>query len=329
MNKKELAEFQAHSNMITEQYLDGQQYDRLRLINETRLFLAQSAETMLEAGRRLIVMKEHEPHGEFINIIEQQLGMGSAIARRMMQAAAKFMNPKLANNQQVIALGKTKLYELIAEDDDELAELAEGGTVAGLTLDDIDCMSTRELRKALREARDTATAKEELLANKDKKINDLTAAKRRLAKQPPDEIYIEMCKEGSQVTISAEKELRCDVWNALTQIREYGNLNSIPVESWINGQLSQLEDVIAEIRDSLVIYREEYTGQEVENANDHEDEPFFTGMGPAGPTYAESVTDRKAMVNLFSEEECNAALAIDGLQKSVITAIEKRLTELA
>lgn len=65
----------------------------------------------------------------------------------MMQASTKYLSPALKPNVPTLAhLGKAKLFELMTEDDEELAELADGGTVAGLTLDDVDRMSVRELR---------------------------------------------------------------------------------------------------------------------------------------------------------------------------------------
>lgn len=61
----------------------------------------------------------------------------------------------------------------MTEDDENLAELADGGTVAGLTLDDVDRMSVRELRQALREARETNAAQQRVLADKNEKIDSL------------------------------------------------------------------------------------------------------------------------------------------------------------
>lgn len=53
-------------------------------------------------------------------------------------------------------------------DNEELDELADGGTVVNLTLDDVDRMSVRELRQALREARETNAAQQRVLADKTK-----------------------------------------------------------------------------------------------------------------------------------------------------------------
>ncbi len=49
-----------------------------------------------------------------------------------------------------MGLGKSKLLELLVEEDVTLVGLAEGEEVDGMTLDDVDRMTVRELRIALR-----------------------------------------------------------------------------------------------------------------------------------------------------------------------------------
>ncbi|HAU2961030.1 TPA: DUF3102 domain-containing protein [Salmonella enterica subsp. diarizonae] len=167
-----------HRMAIMEQLGDGLPYDYERLVEETRFFLSQSAESMLEAGKRLLIIKESEPHGKLMQTVEERLGMNYNTAGKMMQAAAKYLDPKLISNSSTFTnLGKAKLFELMTEDDEELAELAEGGTVAGLTLDDIDRMSVRELRKALRESKEDLAASRQLNAEKSREINELKETK--------------------------------------------------------------------------------------------------------------------------------------------------------
>ena len=40
--------------------------------------------------KRLVILKENEPHGDFTNILENDLGLAPQVARRMMQASVKF-----------------------------------------------------------------------------------------------------------------------------------------------------------------------------------------------------------------------------------------------
>jgi len=169
-----------HRHLIMEQFGEGLPYDRSRIVHEAKFYMAQSAEAMLEAGKRLVILKENEPHGDFLEIVESQLALSKRTAQVMMQASLKYLSPKLEPKAQALAhLGKTKLFELMTESDDDLAELAEGGTVVGMTLDDIDRMTSRELRKALREKRDEYDVKCRVVAQKDAELNEMKEQKFR------------------------------------------------------------------------------------------------------------------------------------------------------
>ncbi|EHQ1843453.1 DUF3102 domain-containing protein [Salmonella enterica subsp. enterica serovar Saintpaul] len=170
----ELNEITQHRLAIMERFGEGLPYDRNRIIHEARFYMAQSTEAMLETGKRLAILKDSEPTGDFEKICEEQLNIPKTTAYRLAQAAIKFTSPKLENSFPALGmLGKTKLFELMTEDDEELAELADGGTVAGMTLDDIDRMTTRELRKALRESKEDLAASRKLNAEKSQEINEL------------------------------------------------------------------------------------------------------------------------------------------------------------
>ncbi|HBM0245191.1 DUF3102 domain-containing protein [Salmonella sp. NW805] len=174
----ELNEISQHRVAIMEQFGEGLPYDRSRIVNETKFYMTQSAEAMLEAGKRLVILKDAEPAGDFEKICEEQLNIPKTTAYRLAQAAIKFTSPKLESSFPTLGMmGKSKLFELMTEDDEELAELAEGGTVAGLTLDDIDRMSVRELRKALRESKEDLSASRKLNAEKSQEINELKETK--------------------------------------------------------------------------------------------------------------------------------------------------------
>ncbi|MDR5615366.1 MAG: hypothetical protein RAM38_14480, partial [Arsenophonus sp.] len=96
-------------------------------------------------------------------------------AHRMMQAALKYLSPSLQSKMTSLSvLGKTKLYELMFEDDEDLIQLAEGGTIAGLTLDEVDRMSVRELKAKLRETEKMLEASRDRVREKEEKINKLS-----------------------------------------------------------------------------------------------------------------------------------------------------------
>ncbi len=143
------------------------------LEDEIRFYQQRTAEACIEMGKRLLILKEICPHGEFANRIEM-LGFQPRMAQKFMQAVLKITQSNANSNSLLASAGtQTKLLELVTLDDDDLEALSQGESVGSITLDDIETMSVRELKKALKEARADNAAKEELLAGKDRKINEL------------------------------------------------------------------------------------------------------------------------------------------------------------
>ncbi|WP_051299249.1 DUF3102 domain-containing protein [Marinobacterium litorale] len=247
-----------HSTEIMEQFGDGEPYERRRIIKEFRFYMAQGAEAMFEMGKRLILLKENEPHGEFTEIVENQFGMSPRTVRVMMQATIKYSSPKLEPKRQALAvLGKTKLFELMVADDEELVELDEGGTVAGLTLDDIDRMTSRELRRALRDARENADAKGKVLADKNTKIDELdaelTALKNRRAKAevetlPPDEVAADLMQQATRFTHEALGVINGMMLPAFRAIDSHDQTHGSRHNVMMAGLVAQLEVRLNEIR---------------------------------------------------------------------------------
>lgn len=143
------------------------------LEDEIRFYQQRTAEACIEMGKRLLILKEMCPHGEFSQRIEM-LGFQPRMAQKFMQAVLKISQSNANSNSLLAAAGtQTKLLELVTLDDDNLEALSRGDSIGDINLDDIETMSVRELKKALKEARADSEAKEELLLNKDRKINEL------------------------------------------------------------------------------------------------------------------------------------------------------------
>ncbi|MBB8026465.1 DUF3102 domain-containing protein [Escherichia coli] len=245
-----------HRMEIMQQFGDGLLYERDRIVHEARFYMAQSAESMLEAGKRLIILKENEPHGDFVGIVEEQLGLHVRAAQRMMKASLKYLSPKLEPKATTLSLlGKAKLFELVAEDDEDLAELADGGTVAGLTLDDVDRMSVRELRQALREARETNAAQQQVLAGKDEKINELATRlekKSRIQPPEPDEEVKKLRAEVTALAVEAESAIAVRLSGAFETLCEYCSKNMIDTpRDFMAGLVCQIERSVHALRETF------------------------------------------------------------------------------
>lgn len=257
----------ARASEIAAQFGDGLPYDRDRVVNEARFYMAQSAEAMLEAGKRLVQIKENEPHGDFVAIVEGRLGLNLRSAERMAKASIKYLSPALSSKSTALStLGKTKLFELMAEDDEDLEALAEGGTVAGLTLDEIDRMTSRELRAALREARENAEAQSRLLADKNSKIDELaakiTTKKPRVHTPPPDVEGQEIRKEASQFAFEAESVVRGKLRAAFQSLAEHAEKHGMTHDDFMAGLLCQVEVSIKQLRGEFGV-KEAPDGEEV------------------------------------------------------------------
>lgn len=169
-------------------------YDYQRTLEEIKFYQEQASISFIEMGKRLLRIKAHEPHGRFLEALGE-LGVNERTARNFMVACRKFHR----NWQALSDLGKTKMYVLSVLDDDEVKELEEKNEIFGLTFDDIDRMSTRELRKALREAREKSQTDRENLENiikqKEEKNNELERLVRGLEPISKEKIAQEKCKE--------------------------------------------------------------------------------------------------------------------------------------
>lgn len=246
-----------HRLEIMQQFGDGLPYERDRIVHETRFYMAQSAEAMLEAGKRLVILKENEPHGDFINILENDLGLEPRVARRMMQASVKFLGNGDQNSKRtaLTVLGKTKLYELMVLDDEELDALADGGTVAGATLDDIDRMTSRELKAALREARETNAAQQRVLADKNEKIDTLSTKlekKSRIQPPKPDEEVKKMRAEVTALAVEAESAIAVRLSSAFETLCAYCAENMIDTpRDFMAGLVCQLESTARGLRSTF------------------------------------------------------------------------------
>lgn len=154
-------------------------YQKDRVIAEALFFINQGSESFFEAGKRLILLKEHEGHGGFLKALAT-IDIDARAAQRMMLVAAKF-----SNTTALSYLHRSKLLELAVLDDDELEALDKGGTVAGLQIDEIKRMSLRELQAALKAEREEHEATREQIEAKNKKIDELDKKLTKRSKHQP------------------------------------------------------------------------------------------------------------------------------------------------
>lgn len=107
------------------------------LEDEIRFYQRHTVEACLELGKRLLVLKELTPHGEFQQRLDL-LGFTKQTSQRFMQAASKTAKSPNLGLLSTQVKSMSAFLELVTYDDDVLENLAD--------LDDLDRMSASQLR---------------------------------------------------------------------------------------------------------------------------------------------------------------------------------------
>lgn len=205
---------------------------------------------LFHIGARLLLLKEQCMHGEFMERIER-LDISQQSANKIMQATLRLSNSSTSRNLQ--SLGKSKIFELMALDDDEIKELSEEGSVRGIELDDIDRMSVRELRKQLRDAKAQAQGTQKLLAEKNERIDQLHTElnKDKLSKPalvtPAMELQ-SLLGEVSSLTSSITATLCAEFNRLFTRIFDHHEQHGGSSRQILAGHLEQIGGEIDELR---------------------------------------------------------------------------------
>jgi len=234
----------AHSVMVMEQWGYGEVYSEERWIERGRLAVRQTMEGMFELGRALIVLKEHTEHGRFMEIVKSQFGIGHNETARLMSATQRFATPQMQKAApKLMDLGKSKLLELLVEEDVTLVGLTEGGEVNGMTLDDVDRMTVRELRVALRESRETAEAKDKVIADKNKKVDELAEklAKKQTGVREPkaEDVGSELAMQLSSLEVGIRSQVS-RLKDLFDQLNAHSEAHGISHQAKMVGALNQI-----------------------------------------------------------------------------------------
>lgn len=187
--------------------------------DEIRFYQQRSVEAVVELGKRLLILKEMTPHGEFSKRIEM-LGISKRTAQRFMSVVLKFSKTTSMSLLEKSGNG-TKLLELMVLDDDDIEIIDAGGSIGDVSLDAIETMSVRELKKALREAKADNAAKDQLIQKKDSKINELDA---NLSKaNSPVEIQKRAESEDQELEKAALETISTESLMLLNAVMRYQN----------------------------------------------------------------------------------------------------------
>ncbi|BEU95535.1 DUF3102 domain-containing protein [Acidovorax sp. DW039] len=193
------------------------------LEDEIRFYQRRTVEAILETGKRLLLLKEITPHGEFAQRVEL-LGFAKTTAFRFMQAAAKTAKSSKLELLSSQVKNASAFLELVTHDDDVLENLQE--------MDDIDRLSASQLRERLRQAEQDVKFAAEKRAKAEERADK---AEKKLAGNRPtvvplDERVADFQKEVADRQILIEKAV------------EAHHQSAIALEAWWTHEVTSAAD---------------------------------------------------------------------------------------
>lgn len=120
------------------------EYQRGTYIQQAKFFLNRTIEDILKVGSIMLILKEKEGYGEFMKIVEDDIGIPYRTAARFMNTAAKAKKYPALNFGHMAKVGH--VYALLEAPEEELKEFEEKGILAGKTTDELQRLSVKEMR---------------------------------------------------------------------------------------------------------------------------------------------------------------------------------------
>lgn len=148
----EAHDIEVMSRKVKTELIEGDSpYNKDLYVYECRFLMQKTAEAMIEMGKRLLVIKEKEGHGNFTKICEEEIGLPVRTASRFMNAAIRTGKyPKIDFGQ----FGRSgNVYALLEAPEEDLKELEEKGVLAGRDMDALNGMSVKEMRAEIKRLR--------------------------------------------------------------------------------------------------------------------------------------------------------------------------------
>lgn len=219
--------------------LDADQYtfDRVRMLTPAAIGMVSTG--MLWLGRALILVEAHETRETYRAYLDE-FEIADRTARQYKHAARRFNErPKL------VALGASKILALASESDDTLDELEDNDA----RLDELDCMTVRELKASLRAERkehaDEKAADEEIIRNKDERINKLMRSKRKLETSSVRTQIDDLLRDMDEAAVLLAQQATLLV-NGITDIRRAYDEAGEKAEPEVEARISQNVDLGAQ-----------------------------------------------------------------------------------
>lgn len=162
----------------------------LRDVTErVRYYARRSILDWLKLGEALIEAKAIVPHGEWENYLLENAGMGKRMCENCMSAFRRFG----ANDPEINRLNMSQVIALLPGSDEEIAKVSESG--------DLSKMSSREIQKAIRAAREEEQrkARESVAVMAEDKLRELARQKENFDRELKAKVEAARAEQSGEI----------------------------------------------------------------------------------------------------------------------------------
>lgn len=174
-----------------------------RTTTEILILKDQTAQNIIEIGKRLIEVKENLEHGQFLNWLESKVEFSRYTANRFMKIATEFSNVSAVQH-----LGSKKLFLLAGLDEEDRQEVMKENKVEDMTTRELEQVvkEKKEIKKQLQEEQEYSNELQEEIRKKEQQIKNLQNEIENIQVPEKEVIEKEVIKEIIPENLITEKQ---------------------------------------------------------------------------------------------------------------------------
>ena len=163
----------------------------------------QTAQNIIEIGKRLIEVKENLQHGEFSEWLKKRVDISHRTANNFMKVATTF-----SNSQSIANLGSTKLFLLAGLDEENREEVMQENNIKEMTTRELEQVvkEKKEIKKQLEAEKEYSEELQEAIKEKEIQIRNLQNEIENVSKPEVQVVEKEIIKEIIPENLILEKQ---------------------------------------------------------------------------------------------------------------------------
>lgn len=214
----------------------------------------QTAQNIIEIGKRLIEVKKNIEYGEFGEWLKNKVDISHRTANNFMKVANTF-----SNSQSLANLGSTKLFLLAGLDEEDRQEVMQESNVEDMTTRELEQVvkEKKEIKKQLEAEQEYSNELQEAIKEKEQQIRDLQNNIENIQKPEIQVVEKEVVKEVVPQDLIQEKQSLETELETLRKRAEKAEdaLKSVKLESKVEKEdvyyKNDMDLLLANIKDFL------------------------------------------------------------------------------